>query len=272
MGASLERNGTITHILFTSKPSLSISTETITFGFAWLSILNNRLFNQVFNPFYNNNWRVLLLTKSGIVEHIIKQVSVVIYEMQTNIEISEAVVLKKYFSDIETLRIRENYSVEVAKSIYPRLPYPTNKGGFEKDFIEFCDSDSEVDSIIKIKENYHDFAYLNYIRTDGQIAAYFPDFIIKVDGKIYMIETKAQNDLDNRNVINKEKSALDWIKKINELPESDIMNCKWNYVIIGDNTFYAMKDNGASVKDILEYSKLTSIKTEGNWLSLMEDE
>ena len=107
---------------------------------------------------------VLLLTKSGIVEHIIKEISKAIYEMQNNVEISEAVVLRKYFSEIDTMKIRENYSVEVSKSIYSRLPFPSNKGGFERDFIVFCDTDSEVESIIKIKENHHTFAHLNYIR------------------------------------------------------------------------------------------------------------
>ena len=233
--------------------------------------IRTRLFDQPFDPFEDNNWRVLLLTKSGIVEHIIKEISKAIYEMQNNVEISEAVVLRKYFSEIDTMKMRENYSVEVSKSIYSRLPFPSNKGGFERDFIIFCDTDSEVESIIKIKENYHTFAYLNYIRKDGMIASYFPDFIVKLKDEIYLVETKADRDMDNQNVLNKEKATLDWLKKVNALKPDDRMNCKWYYVLLGENSFYSKKNNGASVRDILRLERLTRYMVEGDLFSYFED-
>jgi len=35
--------------------------------------IKNRLFEQKFNPLINDNWRVLLLNNTGIIEHIIKE-------------------------------------------------------------------------------------------------------------------------------------------------------------------------------------------------------
>jgi type III restriction enzyme len=144
------------------------------------------------------------------------------------------------------------------------LPFPSNKGQYEKAFMEYCDSDSQVEAFIKIKENYHDFAYLNYIRDDGMISRYFPDFMVKLKNKIYLVETKAQKDLDNANVCSKQTATLDWLKKINELKPNDRMNCHWEYAIVSDSLFYQFKANGASIIDILQYAKLTrSIKANG---------
>lgn len=80
---------------------------------------------------------------------------------------------------------------------------------------------------------YHNFVYLNYIKKDGLIASYYPDFIVKISYQIYLVETKAEKDLDNENVLSKEKSALSWIKKINSLKPEDRMHCIWYYVTFG---------------------------------------
>ncbi|MDR3063191.1 MAG: DEAD/DEAH box helicase family protein [Methanobrevibacter sp.] len=94
-----------------------------------------KLFNTEFNPLENENWRILLMSEKSIINHIIKEISKKIYQMQTNVNIQEAEVNKIFFSQIDTLRMRENYSLDVSKSIYNRLPYPSNKGGLEKLFI-----------------------------------------------------------------------------------------------------------------------------------------
>ncbi|MFZ3071762.1 MAG: restriction endonuclease subunit R, partial [Thermodesulfobacteriota bacterium] len=225
--------------------------------------IKNRLFNQPFDPFADNNWRVLLLSKAGITEHIIKEVSQIIYDMQNNINVEEAVVIKKYFSEVESIKMRENFSLELVKTIYRRLPYPSNKGELEKNFMLYCDSDSHVGSFLKINEHYHDFAHFNYIRTDGMLSAYYPDFIVKIGASIYLVETKAQKDVKDPNVRQKELGALDRLKKINELKPEDRMDCEWIYALLGETTFYSMRDRGASIREILEFSKLTKERITG---------
>lgn len=225
--------------------------------------IRNKLFGQRFNPMEGNNWRILMLLKGAIVQHIMKQVSKSIYELQNSVDIEDAEISKRYFSEVGNLKMRENFSLDIAKSIYEKTAYPSNKGEFEKQFLLFADSDGQVERLLKINENYHLFANLKYIRTDGMLSSYYPDFIIKIGNDIYMVETKAQKDVSQENVIQKQKGALDWIRKTNELPPDDRMNAVWHYAILDDSSFYVMRDRGASTKDMLDYCQLTNAKIKG---------
>lgn len=228
--------------------------------------IRTQLFNQVFNPMEGNNWRVLMIAKVGIVQYIIKQISKAIYELQHSVDIKDAVIVQKAFSEVSSLKMRENFSLDIVKSIYEKTAYPSNKGEFEKDFLLFADNDTKVERLLKINENYHLFAALKYIRTDGMLSSYYPDFMVKIGDEIYMVETKAQKDIYQENVIQKRKGALDWLKRINELPSKNRMNATWHYAILDDNTFYSAKNRGNSVKDMLKYCELTNSKVSGQLL------
>jgi type III restriction enzyme len=225
--------------------------------------IRTKLFGVEFDPFLDNNWRILLLTQSGIVEHIIKEISRIIYDMQNNIDISEAVVIKKYFSSVPILRMREKYCLDIVKTIYEKQSYPSNKGGFEKSFMEYCDTDSTIEAFIKVNENYHLFAKITYVRADGMLASYSPDFVVKTNDKIFVVETKAQDNLSNENVKLKQLATVDWIGRVNQLKPEDRMNAVWEYVLLGENTFGSLKDKGASILEIFEYTKITKNKIEG---------
>lgn len=225
--------------------------------------IRNKLFGQRFNPMEGNNWRILMLLKGAIVQHIMKQVSKSIYELQNSVDIEDAEISKRYFSEVGNLKMRENFSLDITKSIYEKTAYPSNKGEFEKQFLLFADSDGQVERLLKINENYHLFANLKYIRTDGMLSSYYPDFMVKIGNDIYMVETKAQKDVSQENVIQKQKGALDWIRKTNELPPDDRMNAVWHYAILDDSSFYVMRDRGASTKDMLDYCQLTNAKIKG---------
>lgn len=222
--------------------------------------IRRELFGEEFNPLTDNNWRVLMLAEKGITAHIMRQISQVIYDMQHNITVNEAIVNKRWFSEIPTLKMRENYSLDIKKSIYQKTKYPSNKGLFEKSFLEFADRDSAVERLVKIDENYHTFATLHYIRTDGLLSNYYPDFMVKFAQDIFLVETKAEDSLDNANVRQKQKSALDWCKQISALPEPERMNCIWHYALLDDATFASLSQNNASLMEILRYSELTQNK------------
>ena len=51
----------------------------------------------------------------------------------------------------------------------------------------------------------------------------------------------------DKNVLLKKQSALNWLKKINELKSEDRDDCEWSYVLLGENTFYSMNAKGASI-------------------------
>ena len=183
--------------------------------------IRNRLFNSNFNPMIDNNWKVLLNYEAGVISHIMRELLKIILAIKEKYLSNKQVVEKRYFSEVKTIKIREKYSIEVSKAIYKRLPYPTNKGGFEKVFMEYCDTESKVDAFIKIKENVHSFAYFSYIREDGNISRYYPDFLVKVDGAIFVVETKAQKDIDNKNVQYKKRAVECALDKINKLNDED---------------------------------------------------
>ena len=135
------------------------------------------LFGEEFNPLENNNWRLLMLAEKNITTHIFKQINEFLYRAQQNINVKQAEIQKEYFSQVSELKMRENFTLDISKSIYEKTPYPSNKGEFEKAFLQFCDKESSVEKIIKINEHYHSFAHLYYIRTDGLLASYCADFI-----------------------------------------------------------------------------------------------
>ena len=40
------------------------------------------------------------------------------------------------------------------------------------------------------------------------------------------------------------------------------MDSIWEYVVLGENTFYSLKDKGASISDIFDYTKITMSRVE----------
>ena len=225
--------------------------------------IKTKLFGKAFNPFFENNWKVLLMKNGIVTEHIVKEISKAIIEMQNSVEVSEAKIEKRYFSEVPDLRMRENYSLEIAKTIYERLPYPSNKGGFEKALLEYADADSGVEAIMKVNEYFHNFANIIYIRMDGFLSLYYPDFIVKTADKIYFIETKSDKDLNDPNVKQKQLATLDFISRINKLNKEDRMNRAWEYILLGENNFYSLQGNNASIDEICQLAKMTQSKVEG---------
>jgi type III restriction enzyme len=219
--------------------------------------IKTKLFGGPFDPLEDDNWRVLLIAKSGITEHLVTQFSRLIYETQRSVDVEKAVVSHHLFSEVPSLRVRESFSVPYVKTIYERLPYPSNRGELEHSFMDYCDTDSLVTAFVKISEVYHWFARLLYVRTDGILANYYPDFVVKTADCLYLVETKAQRDLRDENVGQKMRAALDWLGTINQLDADDREQRQWKYCLLGENLYHTMKKNGASIPEILDVAALT---------------
>ncbi len=225
--------------------------------------IRTRLFDQSFDPMIDGNWRILVLSKTTIIQHTMAELSKAIYEMHNNIDVKEAIVEKHYFSSVDKMVGRDNYALDIKKSIYEKTFYPSNKGELERNFLIACDNDSSVERVIKINENKHTFARFRYLRTDGMLATYYPDFMIKIGNKIYVVETKGNDRVNNPDTKSKELGAIDWIAKINELPESERMNSQWVYVLLSQENFESMNNQNADIQQILEISRLTKNKSWG---------
>ena len=225
--------------------------------------IRTRLFNQPFNPFNGNDWKILLSKNAIVTQHTIKVMSVAIHEMQENVMSNEAVVEKIWFSSVKTLRMRERFSLELQKVIYERLAYPSSKGRLEKEFMEFLDRDSDVQSFLKINESQHGFAKVFYIREDGLLASYHPDFIVKTADAITIVETKGDDKANDANVRRKQMSILDWCKKINRLPAEIRINREWRYILLKETDFYIWSGNGALFMDIARLSQVVATSLTG---------
>lgn len=219
--------------------------------------IRTKLFSVPFNPFHKSDWKILL-TKDGIVtKHIVEQFAVAIYKMQNRLTTVDAEVSNTAFSTLRAIKMRESFSMEVHKCIYPRLGYPAHGGGLEKAFIEFLDKDAEVERFLKINESAHSFAIIFYVRKDGLMATYHPDFIVATAEKIYLIETKGDDKVDDINVRQKQTATIEWIKKINALEPMYRMNRTWEYVLIGESVFYSLSGSGATISDVCNQCKVS---------------
>ena len=219
--------------------------------------IRTRLFGQPFNPFNGSDWKILLSREAVVTKHIIEVMARAIFRLQERILTTDAEVLHTKFSSVEEIKMREAYSMETTKTIYERQAYPTHGGGLEKAFIEFLEKDGEVERYLKISENQHPFAVIYYIRADGLMATYHPDFIVTTREKVYLIETKGNDKVFDKNVRQKQTATVEWTRKINKLKPEERMNRTWEYVLLSDDNFYSLAHNGASLKDICDRLKVS---------------
>ena len=226
--------------------------------------IRTRLFGQPFNPFNGNDWKILLSKDAIVTKHIIEEMVRAIFNLQNNIMTTDAQVMHTLFSSVPEIKMRESFSTETHKTIYERQGYPSHGGGLEKAFIEFLDKDGEVERFLKINESMHSFAVIYYMRNDGLMATYHPDFIAATSDKIYLIETKGNDKVFDKNVRQKQTAAIEWVRKTNELNPTERMNRKWEYVLISEDNFYSLSANGATLTDICDRCKVSLSAMTGN--------
>ncbi len=228
--------------------------------------IKEKLFGQPFNPFEDNNYKILLAQNGIVTDHIVKEIGKAIYEMQQHVDVTEAEVEKVWFSSVATIKMREKYALSITKAIYTQLAYPSNKGIFEKEFMLYADSDSEVVSFLKILEHQHSFVFITYMRNDGLLSIYHPDFIVITTDKAYIIETKGQDKINDDNVKQKQLATLAWCSKINKVAVEKRMNKVWEYILLSENHFYSYRDNGATIIEICELAKVSEANVKGRLL------
>lgn len=225
--------------------------------------IRTRLFGQEFDPFHSNDWKILLAQNGVVTQHIVKVMATALYTLQQQVQATEAVVEETRFSSVEKIPVRELYSLELRKTIYTRTPFPSHGGGLERAFMEFIDCDSQVERWIKISETRHRFAIITYMRADGLLATYHPDFLVATADKVYMVETKGQDRVMDRNVRQKRRAAVEWCDKLNDLPPATRDGREWEYILIGENDFYGLSRNGATFEDICQRCRINAAVVQG---------
>ena len=82
-----------------------------------------------------------------------------------------------------------------SKSIFTKIVGEPRGGGLELTFAAFLENASDVAAFAK---NYLAVGFkLDYVKSDGDLSNYTPDFIVRTaDGKIWIVETKGREELD----------------------------------------------------------------------------
>ncbi|MEI6746411.1 MAG: DEAD/DEAH box helicase family protein [Methylococcaceae bacterium] len=222
-----------------------------------------------FNPLDDENWRVLLL--QPVIDHLSKVIGLALVEAEQNQKIGHNEVYHRNLSDLSKWAMREKYAIEVHKSIYTHLPYPSKNGGLEERFIKWADVDSNIKAFCKINETKHDFVRLRYVKEDGLPAFYSPDFLVRTDKTTFLVETKAQGQVSSPNVQRKLKAAVNWCERINTLPPEERGNTNWYYALIGESVFYDWHRKNATLSELCEFSKLRPNASAQMQKSLLED-
>jgi type III restriction enzyme len=165
---------------------------------------------------------------------------------------------------VAALRVRESSSIESPKCIYERLPYPSRNGGFELAFMEKAVADATVAAFCKVNEQRHLFMRLRYVKENGLPGFYSPDFLARTASDCWLVETKAQNQLAQPDVVRKKTAAAAWCRGLNELPPEERGGRAWHYCLLGEEVFCEFARKGATMEEILRFSRIrAAAETDG---------
>ena len=81
------------------------------------------------------------------------------------------------------------------KSVFNKIVGEPNSGGFELSFAAFLEAAGDVAAFAK---NYLAVGFkLDYVKADGDLSNYTPDFIVRTtDGTVWIVETKGREEID----------------------------------------------------------------------------
>ena len=122
--------------------------------------------------------------------------------------------------------VKEQSFLMSEKSVFNRI---TGDNQLELNFAVFLDKCPDVVSFAK---NYFGVGFrLDYIKANGDIANYYPDFFVKLtDGRVIIAETKGREDVD---VDPKTHRLAQWCEDINAV-QSDVL---YDFVYIDEESF-----------------------------------
>lgn len=141
-------------------------------------------------------------------------------------------------SDVPRIMVRESKSVVTDKSIYPRIGYQAKGGGFERDFmLEILNESADVLTYSKLDRKHK--LKISYRDETSILRNYEVDFIVKAKDKLYLVETKADKDINSPNVAVKANATVAWCEQASTVvPAKNINQAKqWEYLIVSESIF-----------------------------------
>jgi type III restriction enzyme len=133
------------------------------------------------------NLSELAATKT-VIETFKKAINDLTVRDKGDAEIRDSIKLRK----TRPFVVKDQGYIIPKKSVFNRIIGDSN---FEIEFANFLESCPDVVSYAK---NYLAVHFnLDYVNADGDISNYYPDFVVRLkDGRVVIVETKGQEDLD----------------------------------------------------------------------------
>ncbi len=100
-----------------------------------------------------------------------------------------------HLKNTRPFRTEDRPYLPARKSVFNKTVGEPNAGGFELAFAKFLDDAPDVASFAK---NYLAVGFkLDYVRADGDLSNYIPDFVVRTnDGNVWIVETKGRAEID----------------------------------------------------------------------------
>ena len=186
--------------------------------------IQNQLFGEpvdLDSPNTTRNLAEPAATKT-VIETLKQAINALTIQDKGEAQISEMIRLR----DMRPFVVKEQPYLTPEKSVFNRI---TGDNQLERDFASFLDSCPDVVSFAK---NYFATGFkLDYVRADGNIANYYPDFFVKLtDGRVVIAETKGRKDVD---VDPKMYRLAQWCEDINT-DQSDVV---YDFVYVDEDNF-----------------------------------
>ncbi|MGA9349847.1 MAG: DEAD/DEAH box helicase family protein [Anaerolineae bacterium] len=150
-----------------------------------------------------------------------------------------AATMRDFEPSLRTVRVSETKPKQTSKDTYIPKKSVFNQADYdselEHEFMERLDTWEGIEAwsrVVPFKIPYYDEEYgFHY---------YIPDFIVKADGRYYLVETKGEGFAKLKDTEAKQDVAEEWIAKANESTEVE-----WAYLFVLDEKFNQYKGLGS---------------------------
>jgi type III restriction enzyme len=134
--------------------------------------------------------------------------------------------------------VKEQPFLMPQKSLFNKIV--GDKSALELKFAAFLDKCADTD-VVAYTKNYFSVNFkIDYVKADGSISNYYPDFIVRTgDRQIYIVETKGLEDLD---VPQKMERLKQWCEDVNAAQDK----VHFDYVFVDEEDFERYKPDSYS--------------------------
>lgn len=118
---------------------------------------------------------------------------------------------------VPVLRGRDSRRIPGARCVFPSVFETAQGGGFEKAFLQnVLEKSADVLAWHKPLERRHSL-FLHYRTRFGELSRYWPDFVVRTQDTLWLIETKAAKDKELASIWDKARAALEWCRTASQV-------------------------------------------------------